>query len=267
VSADLQNGPKELENITEEQKTTLLKFAPLFTPADIVRMLEYLQIAQVASKTSVIPELPLEIALVKIITSNKNKNDIAQDGNKSSTNEKSVNETKQNPTDNQIPKQSPIAIKKDKQPITSKTTSAIVPKTDKNSEQKSNITSIDLDTVQEKWAAILDKAKQLNASLSLALSTARPLEIRDSAIVIAVKYAFHKERLDEQANQLTLKDAFDSILKCPIKLRVVLEARLPKTSDVNETKETGATTEASVLNPLVSQALDLLGGQLVQESN
>lgn len=233
VSADLQNGPKELENITEEQKATLLEFAPLFTPADIVRMLEYLQVAQVQSKTSVIPELPLEIALVKIITGNNGKNDIAQDGNKNSANEKSLDKTKQNPTDNQMSKQSSAAIKKDKQPITSE------------------ITSIDLDTVQEKWAAILNKAKRLNASLSLALSTAQPIQIHGSAITIAVKYAFHKERLDEPANQLTLKEAFDSILECPTKLRVVLEAEPPKTS---------------VLNPLISQALDLLGGKLVKES-
>lgn len=261
VSADTQNGAKELENLTNEQKTTLLEFASLFTPADIVEMLEYLQVAQVASKTSVIPELPLEIALVKIISEKTKGADSSLPPNSMSESSTTISKNQELRIKNQevqIQETQKSAITNTNQsPKQITHPSSLPPEAGKHPSP-----AIDIDGVREKWSAILDKAKQLNASLSLALSTARPLKIQGSTITIAVKYAFHKERLDDPANQLTLKDAFDSILECPTKLRVVLEAELPKVSEDNETSETDK--DAS-LNPLINQALELLGGKLVEE--
>lgn len=229
VSVDPQNSAKELESLTSEQKASLQEIAKLFTPDDIVRMMEYLQTAQTTSKTSVIPELPLEIAIVKIL--NKKKNDDAP------------------PTDK--PSEIPAPKKQVPAPADKPTVTPV----------KTIKTNIDIDIVREKWTMILNKAKQLNASLTLALSTARPLQIKGSIIVIAVKYVFHKERLNEPANRLTLANAFDSILKHKTKLRVVLEDSVSSPQpQSNEVKET------TVLSPLVSQALDLLGGKLVKES-
>ena len=111
----------------------------------------------------------------------------------------------------------------------------------------------DLSHIKEHWSAILDTAKRLNASISLGLSTAKPVETSGSTIVIAVKYPFHKERLDEKANQLTLEKAFDTILGAKMKLVIVLD------KDRNE-------TAPSEENPLISQALSMLGGRVVSEN-
>jgi DNA polymerase III subunit gamma/tau len=283
VSANPQNGEKELENMTEEQKAVLLEFAPLFIPTDIVQMLEYLQVAQVNSKTSVIPELPLEIALVKILqarTKNISSFPSSATSETSETTESSTTLPKSpvTPPSTTSLKTSTVSSEKGiKKVIIKEKGQALKIKNQEKStptliaeikETASAVTTVDLDTVREKWAAILNKAKQLNASLTLALSTARPLQTRGSTIVIAVKYAFHKERLDDKANQLTLADAFDSILGSKIKIAIVLEDT-PTIADATSKdlpQMPVQSPENFLENPLINQALDLLGGQLVKES-
>ncbi|MEK9151510.1 MAG: DNA polymerase III subunit gamma/tau [Patescibacteria group bacterium] len=283
VSADPKNGPGELENLTEEQKTTLSEFAAIFTPADIVRMLEYFQIAQAGSKTSVIPELPLEIAIVKILSANlptgqagssqppKNNTPPEEKAPETIAAEQApaplAAETKSpkkdySKTPTKTKPESPISTLNKNLPRSFDSESNGTGAATETTSETENTTHpiIDLGIVREKWATILHTAKQLNASLTLALSTARPLTAHDSTIVIAVKYPFHKERLDENANRLTLATAFDSILGSKIKLSIVLE-EAPEPKD-----QKASAADEAVLSPLVSQAMDLLGGKLIKEA-
>src|SRR3989338_5918652 len=296
VSADPINGPGELDSLTDEQKTALLELATIFSPGEVVRMLEYFQIAQVASKTSVIPELPLQIAIVKILANSTNSkpndtNDFPSSPaplSKGSSRENAGEGLEKNnsvpPTNKNPSVAKALAGKHEKKEFTKTATTIKQNKESgiRNQEGKTSNFSVipdlirdpenldsgsatgmtvSLDTIQEKWSMILSTAKHLNASLTLALSTARPIETMGLTVTIAVKYPFHKERLDEKQNQLTLSSAFDTILKTKIKLRIVLEAASP----ANDSNKTAATKEPAI-NPLVSQAMDLLGGKLVQEN-
>ena len=296
VSADPINGPGELDSLTDEQKTALLELATIFSPGEVVRMLEYFQIAQVASKTSVIPELPLQIAIVKILANSTNSkpndtNDFPSSPaplSKGSSRENAGEGLEKNnsvpPTNKNPSVAKALEAKHEKKEFTKTATTIKQNKESgiRNQEGKTSNFSVipdlirdpenldsgsatgmtvSLDTIQEKWSMILSTAKHLNASLTLALSTARPIETMGLTVTIAVKYPFHKERLDEKQNQLTLSSAFDTILKTKIKLRIVLEAASP----ANDSNKTAATKEPAI-NPLVSQAMDLLGGKLVQEN-
>ena len=296
VSADPINGPGELDSLTDEQKTALLELATIFSPGEVVRMLEYFQIAQVASKTSVIPELPLQIAIVKILANSTNSkpndtNDFPSSPaplSKGSSRENAGEGLEKNnsvpPTNKNPSVAKALAGKHEKKEFTKTATTikqnkesgirnqegktsnfSVIPDLIRNPENLDSGSAtgmtVSLDTIQEKWSMILSTAKHLNASLTLALSTARPIETMGLTVTIAVKYPFHKERLDEKQNQLTLSSAFDTILKTKIKLRIVLEAASP----ANDSNKTAATKEPAI-NPLVSQAMDLLGGKLVQEN-
>ncbi|OGI29932.1 MAG: DNA polymerase III, subunit gamma and tau [Candidatus Moranbacteria bacterium RIFCSPLOWO2_12_FULL_48_12] len=296
VSADPINGPGELDSLTDEQKTALLELATIFSPGEVVRMLEYFQIAQVASKTSIIPELPLQIAIVKILANSTNSkpndtNDFPSSPaplSKGSSRENAGEGLEKNnsvpPTNKNPSVAKALAGKHEKKEFTKTATTikqnkesgirnqegktsnfSVIPDLIRNPENLDSGSAtgmtVSLDTIQEKWSMILNTAKNLNASLTLALSTARPIETMGLTVTIAVKYPFHKERLDEKQNQLTLSSAFDTILKTKIKLRIVLEAASP----ANDSNKTAATKEPAI-NPLVSQAMDLLGGKLVQEN-
>lgn len=242
----------ELDGETQEAKEELSNLAGRFTPIDIVTMLEHFQVAQVASKTAVIAELPLEIAIVKILSSNNQDNPSAG-----------------GPTEKKSPTEKPITadekkeetktasnIKSEKQSESSKLQSQISdPKSDEQPSDTPLVESLfDIEKIRESWSAILNTAKHLNASISLGLSTARPSEVNGNTIIIAVKYPFHKERLEEAANQLTLEKAFATILGAKMKLVI----------RVDESTSNDAPTESA--NPLINQALSMLGGRVVTEN-
>ncbi len=111
--------------------------------------------------------------------------------------------------------------------------------------------SLTLAQFSENWTQIQRVAKDLNASLTLALSTATPKSVEKNVVTIGVKYPFHMERLMDKANQLTLLEAFDRILGLKLGLKIELE------EEGTKTKEAPASD-----NPLISQALNLLGGTM-----
>jgi len=269
VSADPLHGPDELDSLTDEQKATLVELAGIFSPESVIRMLEHFQVAQVASKASVIPELPLQIAIVKIIAPENAAQPPAKPPRTPASQPTIPPETKTAPGTNKSQesgirnqeKETRGATIGSKPSAASEIAHPSPTSTQSSNRGESDITyqspNIDLATVREHWQAILDTAKHLNASLTLALSTARPIETAGSTISIAVKYPFHKERLDEQANRLTLANAFDTILKSKMKIRIVLDNAAPA-----EKRD-----ETFLSNPLVSQAMDLLGGKLVNNES
>lgn len=285
VSADPKNGIDELDTLSDEEKKKILEFAKIFTPGKIVQMLEQFQIAQVATKTAVITELPLEIAIVNILSK---ENDTPRspappvfrgpspgagqnegpkiagpvsetgDSKKDYTKIYPMKSSEAGPPEAEFHGASQL---KSDTPKKVETKTAIHTESEEIEENESaigeTVSQIELSTVRDSWRAILDKAKHLNASLSLALSTARPVETQGATLVIAVKYPFHKERLEENANRLTLESAFDSILGQKLKLSIVLEEA---TTLKDEPKEDFITS------PLVNQAMEMLGGKLVQEN-
>jgi len=253
VSANIERGLEDIDSFTEEQKKDMRTLAHMFSPDDVVRMLEYIQIAQIGSKVSVIPELPLQIALVKIISQNAPVTH-AQGEKKSVPTSQKETPSVQESTKKEAPKEATLSVSlpKPKEEQISLHHTEVPNKTIEETES-----NISLSTIVSEWNAILNTAKKLNASLSLALSTAHPVQSTNNIITIAVKYPFHKERLDEKANQLTLATAFDTILKSKMKIKIIVEG-------VSFTENKTETVEK---NPLIDQAMEMLGGKFVSTEN
>lgn len=255
----------ELDGETQEAKEELSNLAGHFTPIDIVTMLEHFQVAQVASKTAVIAELPLEIAIVKILSANNQDSPsageptekkpptgkpIIADEKKEGAKIHPVKSSEAGPPEAEFHRASQTEIIKKELTKTATETNGEASK----GEDTQKKALFDLSHIQEHWLAILNTAKHLNASISLGLSTARPSEVSGNTIVIAVKYPFHKERLEEAANQLTLEKAFATILGAKMKLVI----------RVDESTTSDTPTESA--NPLINQALSMLGGRVVTEN-
>lgn len=266
VSAHPAHAPLELDHLTEEQTKTLVELAESFTPEDVVRMLEYFQVAQTQVKTAVIPELPLEIAVVKILsTGGEERRQESPTKNQESgirNHEKKVETKTATGTESGIPARPAGGENRESRIENQESKVSALPVTDYQlpvaSEEEKGIknleTVIELSLVRDNWATILDTAKRLNASLTLALSTARPVSTEGATVTLAVKYPFHKERLEEPANQLTLSRAFDTILGSRTRLRIILE------------NASTAKDEASGPDSFITQALEALGGRVVTES-
>ncbi|MDP2838232.1 MAG: DNA polymerase III subunit gamma/tau [Candidatus Moranbacteria bacterium] len=248
VNTNQEKGLALLGELTSEQKASLTELSALFTPIEIVTMLEHFQVAQGTTKTAVIPELPLEIAIVKILANSHEQPPAQKDLPLSATTEVASPLTAAPPKKEPSKTQSTIEGNNKQQAVTVSTE-----KEGRTNETKKAL--FDLSHIKTHWQAILDTAKRLNASITLGLSSARPIETDGSTIVIAVKYPFHKERLDEKVNQLTLEKAFDTILGAKMKLVIVLE-----------NTQNAASSPVADENPLINQALSILGGRVVNET-
>jgi len=100
--------------------------------------------------------------------------------------------------------------------------------------------------LRDRWHEILREANRINASLTLALSNASPKEVKGDLVTLAVRFPFHRDRLADPGNALTLAAAFDTIFSSRTRIAVVVE-------DPNEREN----------HPLISHALNTLGGEVV----
>lgn len=250
-------SPKEslpfLEDLAETHQLALIDLGSRFTPEKIVRMLEFFQTAKRDSKNATIPELPLEIAIVKTLSSDSDPlpkpavSDLPTPSRPS-------------PTRVTLPVTPPIPVVPDTSLMPTKNEERIIapgqpiaapaPQTI----PETTTTDFSLSEVKAAWKSIVEQAKILNASLALALMQSSPVEARNQTLVIQTKHNFHKERLDTPESKLTLGQAFAKILSFEPKFQIVLE------------KTSAPVPETAASDPsLVSQALEMLGGKIVPE--
>ena len=251
-------SPKEslpfLEDLAETHRLALIDLGSRFTPEEVVRMLEFFQTAKRDSKNATIPELPLEIAIVKTLSSDSDPLP------KPAVSAPPVS-SRPAPTRVTQPVTPPIPARPDtpvmptrneartitpKQPLVDTPAPHTIPET--------ATANFSLPEVKTAWKSIVEQAKILNASLALALMQSSPIEARNQTLVIQTKHNFHKERLDTPESKLTLGQAFAKILSFEPKFQIVLEKTSPSAPETT-------TSDPS----LVSQALEMLGGKIVPE--
>lgn len=250
AAVDHTTAEKLIEDLTAEEKSELFALATSLGPAKIVECLERFQEADRLIKVSPLPELPIEIALVKLI----------QGDQIATPNIPVVPGVPKSPTPaspavspSEPPKPAPTAAPKRSVPAEGKASATPDPV---STEPDINETPVDLGLALRQWQAVVTHALRLNASLGVALSTTVPV-VRGRYLLLQVKYPFHKERLDQKANRLTLDQAFVTILGFRAPWKAVTE---------KEAAETVA--EAPVERPaIIDEALAALGGQLVTETN
>jgi DNA polymerase-3 subunit gamma/tau len=240
-----------LEDLAENSRLALIDISTQLTPQEIVRMLELFQTAKRDSKNATIPELPLEIAIIKSL----------------STDEPSSHSSQPTPTQS-LPPMRPAPVTTTS-PATRKTPATppeipLIEQTEHINTEKSDISPLQeksltppafsLNEIVTAWKSIVEQTKILNASLALALMQSSPIEVQSQTLIIQTKHNFHKERLDTPESKLTLGQAFAKILSFEPKFKIVLEK--PSLS---------STHTASPETSLVSQALEMLGGKIIPE--
>ncbi len=231
--------------LTKEESSRLFDRAKTLSFDTIVSLLEHFQTALEESKHSSLPELALEIAVAKLSFPMKNIS----------------------PSD--TPHGNPVSEKEKKEIAPSKESSlststkqSEIPPSPMPSQQITNTQtppetapSIDIETVRARLSEIEREALRLNASLTLGLTNSFLTKIEGKTVFFAAKFPFHRDQLMKQENRLTLEKAFATILGYELSVTVILEKDLeqPKKSDAS--------------NPLLSKAMEMLGGKLVPEGN
>jgi hypothetical protein len=87
------------------------------------------------------------------------------------------------------------------------------------------LNSGDLSLVQQRWEAFIATMKQGNRSIAALLHACEPLCIDGEVVTFGVRYAFHKERLEEATTHLAVEKALSQTLDRPHRIKFVLTPR------------------------------------------
>ncbi|MCK9378831.1 MAG: DNA polymerase III subunit gamma/tau [Candidatus Moranbacteria bacterium] len=262
--------PEILKNFTQEQSEAITALAQKTELARIVSAIEILSDAKNKIRTSFIPQLPLEIAFIKISGSDENSpipNLPSEDEPKEKI--ETPQTTRTSPSNYATEK--PAEIPKTSQdsqtaplPTKEKTISPLPKNSD--SDANPNCKSINLAEVKTAWGQFLVEMKKFNHSLSAFLSNCEPVRIDGNTIVIATAFPFYKEKFSEPQNRLTIKQVFDKILEvdCRIDIATEEEAGVKIVRKNNQAKGS-AESKPSETASLLQDATEMFGGTIVEE--
>jgi DNA polymerase-3 subunit gamma/tau len=121
---------------------------------------------------------------------------------------------------------------------------------------------IEIFDIRKKWNDVLSAIKPLNHSLILFLSNCQPVSIQNNQLTIATQYAFYKDKLNEHANKLTIETEFARIFEAKIKVIFTDEGyEVGNEIKFSETPK----PQSDPADPLMGEAMKLFGGKIVQE--
>jgi len=165
----------------EENKeiTTLLPLTKLIFLTKLIAVAAYEQ------KNTLVPQLPLQLAILEFLNESKNKEKILTDNKKD---------------DPPPQKQTPI-----------------IPKTNDTISER-----ISLQEVINKWEALLAAVKPMNNSVSAFLKAARPKNIDGNSLTLEVFYPFHYDRLQEEKNRKIVENGLLSVCGKKISVKCIL---------------------------------------------
>jgi len=187
------------ELFTDPQKPK--EQAEKLSAAQILKFIKSIIEAQREIKSSSIPQLPLEMAVVDLVGEEEEKKEKIEE----MVIEKNVPEMKtKNLKSKNIIKQNPAPIKKIKK-IAQKLTS-----------------SARIDQLIQNWPKILSSAGKANHSLLALLRSSVPVEIKNDTIKLAVHFKFHQDQILAEKRYQKIKEIAKKVIGKDYKIDCVL---------------------------------------------
>lgn len=203
---------------TDELLEKMKKQANAATTWFILLAVNLIMEAQNKIKNSFIPQLPLEVSIVKLCTP-----DLLVDSAEGSRT---------------LPPEDTSTSSVEKKTLDTKTV-------DQESKKAKVAPTVGLEDIQQKWQLVLDQAAGVNNGIYGLLRTAKPYEIQGNILLLEVPFDFHKERIESTKNIRLVEECvlavFESglIVKCTVKKRASSEKE----------KQTGTLTDMNVMVP------------------
>lgn len=232
----------------------------------ILDTIDLLTIAHIKTTDSFLPQLPLEIAAVKITYQNTSLKNTTSKESPLSQKEKEFplpqktikKELDKKITSPPIKEESRIS---DKKISTEKNARA---KSSKNKEPKEDAplkkNFISLEKIQPIWGDFLLETKKKGISFSLAFSNAIPLRMEEKTLVLSTPFSLHRDKINESKNRLTAEEILTKLAESPI----VISCLTDEESGYIRGEEKNTSTQESS-NETLSDALEVFSGSLVDE--
>jgi hypothetical protein len=126
--------------------------------------------------------------------------------------------------------------------------------------------SISLEQVLAKWAAVVEKSRAHNHSVSAFLRMVRPVEMAGNRVVLGCKFAFHKARLEDLKHRQIIEAVFDEVFQIKLVVECIIKPDLvvaDASKGRNVTPISGADTKKD--GEFLDQVMNVFGGELVRE--
>ena len=239
--------------LTGEQMEKIKLLAKKGETKNILIVINAFLEAKTKIKSSFIPQLPLEIAIVR--STGRGAFDLPQSGPAAQAPLSSPHPVTQAASQ----ASGPHSIKTAQHPP-----EAIEPESKLGLIQGfDNGKIIELFDIRKKWNDVLSAIKPLNHSLILFLSNCQPISIENNQLTIATQYSFYKDKLNEHANKLTIETEFARVFEA--KIKVIFTDEGYEVGNEIKFSEAPKAIPADPNNPLMGEAMKLFGGKIVQE--
>jgi len=232
IGSQLNEFTSGLNKDLEEKISTISKNINL---SDLTEMIDIFIKVKQELKSAEINQLPLEIAVIKICSKNR-------EGGNTGTDFTTTSSTR----DNQ--KISKPTVKEGDAEV----------KIEKPKKQLSKI-KLTLEQVKDKWEEVLLCIKKHNYSLASTLRSHQPTAMKtDGTLEICFKYKFHQQRINDLKNRQTLEKVLQDIFGYPLKVQTIMVKELPDNKTEIQTLAEHNSDQA------VNDILKNFGGQLVK---
>ena len=259
----LKISPEIKENfsseMTEEQIAELEAISQKTSVSQILGMIRAFIKSKEEIKSSIIQQLPLELAIAEINIADKES---LTDKANTNYNDK-IKEPIKKITDkvSSSVKQSQNFIKKSMRLEKEEKTEDNKTGANENKAELNNSDKITLDTVNLEWQDILEEMKSYNHSLTAFLKTCQPIEVKKNEIIISCKYSFHKDKLKKIENKSIIEKVTAEILKADVLVKFITQDEAEKMG--YKIKEIRPVTDDKKKEDVVDMALDMFGGKIV----
>jgi len=219
---------------------------------DLILAISLFQKSLVDSKNNPIPQLPLELATIEFhLHKNKNQTAPIQPIQSKSLPTKKTEIKAKTPKEDTQKKSS----KKAKPQIISQETQKDIP-----SVKSKNITPNKNDSelfkvILNNWTDILEEIKPKSPSIHACLKSCAPAGLLENIFYIKTNYSFHKNRLNENQNKLTIAEIVDKLTQCKFKIEIITEDQM---------ESLGLNNNTSNGEDVLGDALQMMGGKVTE---
>jgi len=296
ILSKISGGLKEFSfDLDDKTEKAIIDLAQKFTLDDLLRLINLFSAKKFEIKSSSIPQLPLEVAIIEYCSSEANSTikKTEDQGNGGGGGTPLADEPK---IKDQPSYKTPAGRgKKEAPPLKASTyAEATVDKTadklPRDSRSGETITTlkkeisgiqskslkpigIKLEEIKAKWHNFLVKLQDTNTSLVFILKVAEPLALNGNYLQIGFKYAFHKQRIDQSKVKASIEQALQEFFNEDIIIETTLLAnnysseflkQQTKEDEVELVDEIPAEAMGSDQQKMIETLVKTFGGKIVE---
>ncbi|MFH1048854.1 MAG: DNA polymerase III subunit gamma/tau [Patescibacteria group bacterium] len=253
-----------ISDSTEEQAERLLKLADVFSEQELLWIFKKAITAKNEIKSAVLPQIPLEIALIEYDFFKNNRQTVNKKAENAADIKKEpkaeiIAKKKLNDSNVELKVKKAIPVKEAaKEEKTEKAEIEADAKAEAETEKvvSKDLGGVGIEEIKSNWNQILRTAKKYNHSISAFLKLSAPQEFKKDMLMLVTPYKFHAEKLNDSSNrkiiEKVLSEVFPNLKN--IKVAVIQDENLKVIKAPEAANKTG--------DEKVDSALEIFGGEV-----